>query len=101
MRGEAQYRVHAYICGRTCVQHVEQMGTVPFSWVWQHRPGDCRYAVASEWRPNEVVIVWDLYQVQMLMPDLKPIAPEPITEYGDVDAAIMATAMTYGDGDEN
>jgi hypothetical protein len=97
---EPQYRLHAFVCGTSCVKHYDMMGTVPFSWVWQHRPDNCRYAVAGHYDSQvreDRVIVWDLHTVVTKPPLFEPIEPDPVATHTTVDAAIMATAMLYND----
>lgn len=100
---EVYYRAHAYVCGNACVQRVDNdVGTVTFSWIYQHRPMGCRYAVAGYYSAAahaEQVVVWDLFNVMHKL-DGTFITPEPIAHHDTVDAAIMATAMRYNKEDE-
>lgn len=96
---EEQYRLHAYVCGAACIQRFDMPGTVSFTWIYQRRPKDCRYAVAGAWssdKRREDVIVWDLFTVWK-QPDGSLVTPVPFGKHSDVDAAIMATAMLYED----
>jgi hypothetical protein len=98
---EQQYRPHAYVCGKACVKRIgDDVGTVAFSWIYQRRPIDCRYAVAGTWSGvahSEAVHVFDLYNVMKNF-DGSLIVPAPIATHSDVDAAIMETAMLYEEG---
>jgi hypothetical protein len=93
-RGQT-YRCHAYVCSNACVQMVDNMGTVTFTWLFLHRPIDCRYAVVSTW--DEQVLVFDLFETQENLRNTALIPPDPTWVGGDVDAAIMAAQLGYRD----
>lgn len=94
-RGD-RYRIYAYV-GHGSVRRATLLGSVSFTWIFQNRPKDCRYAVAGQWmvdRHAERFVVWDLYKV-MVSPIADVHAPRPRLIHDDLDAAIMATAMLY------
>lgn len=100
LKGDEQYRLHAYVCGNACVKNVDNMGTVSFTHVFTNRPYDCRYAVVSQWNVAKHatdVLVWDLYETTEKLSSGKLVPPQPVNVFDDVDAAIMATSMTYKD----
>ena len=79
------------------------MGTVSFTWLFQHRPPECRYSVAGQWSAGdnaERIVVFDMYHINKRL-DGSLVTPRPVGVHWDVDAAIMATAMLYGDESES
>lgn len=94
-----QYKLLAYVCGRSCVVRPDNIGTVDYTRVFIQRPDGCRYAVVEVWNIAKhagEVLVFDLYQT--IDPgNSRLVAPEPIRTCDDVDTAIMATAMLYED----
>lgn len=99
---DSKYRLHAYVCGNACLQTVESMGTMSFTMIFLKRPADCRYAVVSQWNiatHSDQVLVWDLYDTREKIKSGKLIEPEPVYIGDSVDAAIMATFMTYDKGE--
>lgn len=100
LRGDEQYRLHAYVCDNSCVQTVDHMGTVSFTHVFVNRPNECRYAVVSQWNTRthkDDVMVWDMYESQEKLRTGRLVPPENVKIYRSVDAAITATMLTYGD----
>jgi hypothetical protein len=94
-----QYKLLAYVCGRSCVVYPDNIGTVDYTRIFVQRPSGCRYAVVEIWsiaKHAGEVLVFDLYDT--LDPGgSKLTAPDPVGTYDDVDTAIMATAMLYED----
>lgn len=99
---KGQYRLHAYVCGNACLRTVESMGTMSFPMIFIKRPDNCRYAVVSRWdvvTHNDQVLVWDLYDAREKVKTGEVVEPDPIWVGDSVDAAIMATFMTYDRGE--
>lgn len=93
-----QYRLHAYVCGNACLQTVDNEGTVSFAMVFLKRPAECRYAIVTRYSVDkhaEEVIVWDLYEAQENIRTGALVPPEPTMICDSIDAAVMATFMTY------
>lgn len=96
-----QYKLHAYVCGNACLRRIDNMGTVTFTKIFTERPDGCRYAVVSHWNVvdhADEVLVWDLYETREKLRTGRLIEPEPVYRGDCVDAAVMATFMTYKDG---
>lgn len=94
----SRYLAHAYVCDASCVKRLPGIGSVSFSWVYQHRPKACRYAVVSQWdvvKHADQFIVWDLFEALRRLPSGELLPPKPRLVHDDLDAAIMATAMLY------
>jgi hypothetical protein len=92
--------LHAYVCGNACVQPVDNMGTVTFTWLFLHRPADCRYAIVSQWDVKahaDKVLVFDLYETQENIKSGRLVTPAPVRVCDSIDAAIMATTLLYED----
>lgn len=94
MTREDRYQLHAYVCGEMCVQWSNNEGWSTFRNIYLKRPEDCRYAVAGTYSGD--VITWDLFDARLSASD-RILPPEP-TRYLDLDAAIMATQLTYNNG---
>lgn len=95
-----RYLVHAYV-GDGEVHRTDEMGTVTFTWLFQHRPKDCHFVVASQWdvrRHDRKYIVWDLYKTRMNRWTKHIQTPKPRLIHTDLDAAIMAAVMLGNDG---
>lgn len=86
-----RYTLHAYVCGPSCVVRPDHLGAMTFAQILVERPGSCRYAVVET---SGEILVWDLYDA-VVHPEPRP--PEPVRVMEDVDQAIMATALLYGD----
>lgn len=104
---EPRYMLHAYVCGHGCVRLSQHEGWMTFSRVFIERPDDCRYAVATT-EPPPKVVVWDLYDHDLLkrvakrlgQPLAPLLAPAPIREHDDLDAAVMAAQLLYDHDDD-
>lgn len=97
-----RFRLLAYVCGADCVRRATEgrEPAVTFTWIFQNRPKDCRYAVTSQWdiaRHEHRYFVFDLFDV-MVGPDSDVQAPRPRFTHSDLEAAIMATVLLYNDG---
>lgn len=98
-RTTEQYRLHAYVCGRSCIKRSSYEGVVNYRTIFNGCPTECRYAVVSYWdivRHEERVAVFDM-DATVKRPGVSlSIEPgPPIEYYNTVDAAIMATALLY------
>jgi hypothetical protein len=94
----AQYKLHAYVCGPDCVQWSDSIGTKTFGRIFTESPEECRYAVAGTWDIDEYrekVVVWDLDNVRGHHSKPIILTPDPVRVCDDVDAAIVSTAMLY------
>lgn len=95
----AQYKLLAYVCGRSCVVYPDNIGTVDYTRIFIQRPSGCRYAIVETYsvaKHSAEVLVFDLYQT--LDPAGSKLAPpDPVGRHDDVDTAVMATAMLYED----
>lgn len=94
----AQYKLLAYVCGRSCVIYPDNIGTVTYNRIFIQRPSNCRYAIVEVWSLSKhaaEVLVFDLYQTYEQADQLIP--PTPVGTHDDADTAIMATAMLYED----
>lgn len=94
-------KLYAYVCGNGCIRTPDVDGTVTFMQVFLKRPAECRYAVVGAWNLNtgqERFIVWDLFDTRQKRSGGTRVYPPPSLKiYDDVDQAIMATMMLYGD----
>jgi hypothetical protein len=100
MARNEQFKLHAYICGNACMQHVDVDGTLSFMMLFMRRPAECRYAVVSHYnvaQHADEVLVFDLYEAQENLKTGALVAPEPMFRGDCVDAAVMQTFMTYRD----
>lgn len=102
---QAQYRLHAYVCGPGCVRWSDQHSTVTFEWIYLNRPDECRYAVAGKWstkKHGEEVLVWDLFDARQTRTrgKITLIPPRPKIRTDELDAAIMASSMLYDSENE-
>ena len=98
----SQYRLHAYICGRQCIERMSYMGTVDYRTIFNQCPLNCRYAIVSMWdivMHEERVAVFDMDTTRTSYGNnsLEIEPGPPIEYYSTVDAAIMATALLYED----
>ncbi|WP_309646038.1 hypothetical protein [Phenylobacterium sp.] len=97
-----RYQLHAYVCGVDCVRRYDNLGTVTFTKIYQQRPKNCRYAVAGSWDiaiNAERYLVWDLFTTMRKGAHGELITPKPKLQHHDLDAAVMATVLLYGEED--
>lgn len=100
MASPDRFQLHAYVCGNACLRRIDAMGSMSFTMIYIKRPDNCRYAVVSHWNIDkgaDEVLVFDLFDVDVSSTDTSAVPPAPIFRGDDVDAAIMATFMTYKD----
>lgn len=98
-----RYRLHVYLCGRSCIRQSPLEGWVTFEDVFHARPDQCRYAVAET--VQGTFLVWDMYDSRVwptsrstLSPELIVLAaatPDPIDTGDSLDALIMKTMVRY------
>lgn len=98
-RSGRAYRLYAYVCSVTCVKRTDRdpPPTATFTQIYQQRPADCRYAVASIWdyATGDRFYVFDLFSVKKNVTTNELIVPIPRLVHDDLDAAIMATVLLY------
>lgn len=81
-----QLRIHAFVCGSGCVERQSYEGSVNVLKLVELCPDHCRYAVV-EWFNNIYVLDIKGDKDSYIVTEAK--------QYADVDAAIMATQLTY------
>ncbi len=93
-----RFNLHAYV-SKDDVRSSNSAGSVTFTRIYQNRPDEYRYAVASQWdlaEHSERYLVWDLWSTMIRKPSNDIITPRPMLTHMDLDAAIVATQMLYG-----
>lgn len=90
----SRFKLRAYVCEAGCVRWQDDYGWSTFSQIYIRRPDDCRYAVAEKGAIMPEFIVWDLFNV-MMTPAGELIVPPPMLENWSLEAAVMATQLTY------
>jgi hypothetical protein len=89
-----RYLLHAYVCERSTVTRVHDLGTRTMAQVFYDRPMDCRYAVVTD--EHGGVWVVDLLELLMVSDGDQFVCFRPGKQvgYSDVETAITATVMT-------
>lgn len=95
------YRVHAYVCGASCVRYSSLEGWATFETILQQRPNDCRYAIVE--RPVERdFVVWDMFDgATMLRTHLTQVGatlapPTPLWAATEPNSLVMKAVALYG-----
>jgi hypothetical protein len=93
------YALHAFVYPTRDVQRLEPYGRVSFQHIYQARPPEARYAIAGYYNVvagGDEFLVWDLFGTMKRQDGGKVIEPLPKFRHADLDAAIMATVLTFG-----
>ena len=93
-----RFLLHAYICDRSSVTRVHDLGTRTLNRIFFERPAHCRHAVVTDDRGQ--VWVFDLLDVTAVINDNGLISghiPGARVAYPDPETAITATVMTDGE----
>ena len=94
-----RFLLHAYICDRSSVMRVHDLGTRTLNQIFFQRPLFCRHAVVTDDHGQ----VWSIDLLMLtathddagLISGLNP--PNNRTAYPDPETAITATVMLYGE----
>lgn len=99
VKHDVRYKLIAYVCGNACIRYADAIGTMDIDRIYIQRPSGCRYAIVEHWVLGATeVLVFDLYEVTWADNLQRHVLPaEPVHRGDCVEAAIMATFMTYVD----
>lgn len=101
------YQLHAYVCGKGCIQPSPFDGAATFTLIFQKRPSGCRFAVAQSYgvrikdhvaiankEPTGPFICWDLLDDELVRgrrtgPSGLIMPPPPLWTGPNADGLVM------------